>query len=280
MSGTVKMQGVLEPGLLLDMLQVFSRRRNLNGYVEVMADSERGMIWVQDGSLIAANWKDRQGELAVESMLRLKQGGFQVGEATVLPVRTIFKDTVGLLMMCMRSIGRDALAPGPSQAVPPLLLSAPTRHQDEVVATPVPLPAKRSPRWRAAAGTWCKSWYAVGCVLPLLVGTVLLLVWAGMQGESGGNAVVHQLPLVVPAPVQIEVPVPVKPAPVLRDGWPDVMLSALAGSGTRSHCAILNGRLLGVGEQVDGVTICSIRPDGVVLEYQGQRRFLCAVKRN
>lgn len=111
MSTNLKMHGELEPGLLMDMLQVMNRRRNLNGYVEVSDSSVAGRIWLQEGAVIAANWKDRQGELAVESMLRLKQGVFEIGEAAVLPTRTIFKDTVALLMMCMRAIGREALNP-------------------------------------------------------------------------------------------------------------------------------------------------------------------------
>jgi len=52
MDTNIKMQGALEPGLLMDMLQIMSRRKNLNGYVEVSDASAVGRIWLQEGSII------------------------------------------------------------------------------------------------------------------------------------------------------------------------------------------------------------------------------------
>lgn len=280
MNENLKIQGELEPGLLIDMLQVMSRRRNLNGYVEVTSASVTGVMWLQEGALIAANWKDRQGELAVESMLRLQQGLFRVGEATALPARTIFKDTAGLLMMCIRSIGKEALSPEVSRAVPACVQAeAPVRHEEDIVFVPVTPPGERRRRRKPTVGVLRKWRYAAVVLLFVLIGAGIL-VWSNMWDKRDKREVVSQVPAPTPQPVQVVAAVPVTPVPVPHDGWPDLMLSALAASGKRNYCAILNGQLLGVGEQVDGVTIRSIRPNGVVLEYQGQRRLLFVAKQN
>lgn len=288
MATNLKMQGELEPGLLMDMLQVMNRRRTLNGYVEVASSAVAGRIWLQDGMIIAANWRDRQGELAVESMLRLRQGVFEVGEATVLPARTIYKETVALLMMCMRSIGREALAPvvptrvpqspSPRSVVAPVLVVS-TTNADEPIPAPVHQSTEPLRKRRSFLRGW--NWRVAACiaVLALLVTGVIagLPLLAKIKSEMVAPPVsVSALP--APAAPEVSAPVKIKMAPVVNDGWPDIMLSALAASGQRHYCAILNGQLLGVGEQVDGVTIRSIRANGVLLEYQGQRRFLCAAQ--
>ncbi|MEI8139332.1 MAG: DUF4388 domain-containing protein [bacterium] len=279
MATNFKMQGELEPGLLMDVLQVLNRRRNLNGYVEVTSASVMGRIWLQEGAIISAIWNDRQGELAVECMLRLKQGLFEVGEAISLPAKTISKDTTAILMMCMRAIGRDSLAPAAPTRLPPAQ-QAPVQTTipvmtDEPMPTPVRLPVDRP----------CKRGFVVAGRWSLGIAAAILLVVLGTGGMAGTKLWTATQ---TPVPVQVEpvpvvtptVPVialPAKPV-IINDGWPNVMLSALAASGKRHYCAILNGQLLGVGEQVDGVTVRSIRANGVVLEYQGQRRFLCAIQ--
>lgn len=291
METNLKMQGELEPGLLMDLLQVMNRRHSLNGYVDVAASSVAGRIWLHEGAIIAANWKDREGELAVECMLRLKQGVFEVGEATVLPARTIFKDTVALLMVCMRSIGRDALNPvvptrnSRSQqiqkvAVPEPVMSLPVNlanRADEPMPAPACLPVDRPrKRGRVLAGRW--SWRLGIALLVLALTGIGVRMGLKFHAENKEAVVVSQVPVVVPPPAPVVVAVPLKTMPVLQDGWPDIMLSALAASGKRHYCAILNGQLLGIGEQVDGVTLRSIRANGVVLEYQGKRRFLCSAQ--
>jgi len=273
----------------MDLLQVMNRRRNLTGYVEVSDSLSMGRIWIQEGAIIAADWKDRQGELAVESMLRLKQGHFEVGEAATLPVRTILKDTVALLMVSMRAIGRDALTPAASPRVP-------GPQHDQKISGPVPamqagkldelLPAPAHPipmdlsrkRGLVIPGRWI--WRIAAAVLLLvLAGTGLMIgvkLWVARQSQSAVPKEVVQTP---PPLESVAVPAPAKSIASLHDGWPDIMLSALAASGKNHWCAILNGQLLGVGEQVDGVTVRSIRANGVLLEYQGQRRFMCAAKK-
>ncbi len=286
MDANIKLQGTLEPGLLMDMLQIMNRRKTLNGYVEVSDALAVGRIWLQGGVIIAANWKERQGELAVESMLRLKQGFFAMGEATTLPAKTISKDTVGLLMLCMRAIGRDALTPAVAACVSQLETAPKATVPESVVpankaAEPVSVPPHHDgarPRCGyVLAGRWSLG-VAAAVTLVALTGIGMQMgqkPLAMPQGSSAGQ-VVSPAPVVPPSPTAV---VPVKPVVVQNDGWPDIMLSALAASGKNHWCAILNGQLLGVGEQVDGVIIRSIRPNGVVLEFQGQRRFLCSARK-
>ncbi|MEI6165775.1 MAG: DUF4388 domain-containing protein [bacterium] len=286
MGTNFKMQGELESGLLMDMLQVMTRRKTLNGYVEVSASAMTGRIWLQEGAIIAADWNGRKGELAVECMLRLKQGQFMVGEATELPAKTIVKDTVALLMLCLRAIGRDALAPvaparlpssPPAQCVVSDVSGSPADQSDE----PMPAPAhhagvRPSKRGFLMAGRWMKP-VAVAAGVALVVG--LSVTWgARFLTEKKASAAVNPIMEPRPPAVMVVATTPEKPPVVIQDGWPDIILSALAASGQRQCYAILNGQLLGVGEQVDGVTVRSIRANGVMLEYLGKRRFLCAVQ--
>lgn len=287
MGTNVKMQGELESGLLMDMLQVMTRRKTLNGYIEVSASAMTGRIWLQEGTIIAANWNERQGELAVECMLRLKQGQFLVGETTELPPKTIIKDTVALLMLCVRAIGRDALTPvAPARLSPPQLAQGvvsdipgrPAENSDEPMPAPAHHPVVR-PRKRGLwmTGRWRKP-LAIAAGVVLVVG-LSVIGGARLLEEKKESAVVNPIPEPIPrAETGVATP-SVKPQVDSQADWPDIILSALAASGPQHCCAILNGRLLGVGEQVDGVTLRSIRANGVVLEYLGQRRFLCAVQK-
>jgi hypothetical protein len=53
-----------------------------------------------------------------------------------------------------------------------------------------------------------------------------------------------------------------------------VELTSLIRSSQGQSSAILNGRLLAVGEQIDGVSLVEVAADGVTLAYKGKRRFL------
>ncbi len=293
MGTNLKMQGVLEPGILMDMLQVMNRRKTLTGHIEVSAAGAVGKIWIREGSIIAANWKERQGELAVESILRLKDGLFVVNDDSDLPPQTINKDTVALLMLCMRAIGKEALtptAPARAPAAPRAPAAAVAEKMENQVDEPMPAPARlpsNRPRMRglAMAGRWSLR-IAAALLLLFLAGMGVIKghsLWLTDKGVSAGDELVPPSAIVpTPAPTPVAAPAKLvieKPALPAVDGWPEVMLSALAASGQRHWCAILNGQLLGVGEQVDGVTVRAIRANGVVLEYQGKRKFLCAVQK-
>jgi hypothetical protein len=55
--------------------------------------------------------------------------------------------------------------------------------------------------------------------------------------------------------------------------WPVLSLSAVMGRGTTGS-AMINGNLIDVGEDVDGVKFISIGNQGINLEYQGEKQFL------
>jgi len=129
------------------------------------------------------------------------------------------------------------------------------------------------PRKRGFFGAGRRSLgFAAALVLVAVAGTSVMLGRQFLVMSQGlSMKQVESVPVVSPAP-SVVVSGPVKFITVQNDGWPDIMISALAASGKNHWCAILNGQLLGVGEKVDGVTVRSIRANGVVLEFQGQRR--------
>lgn len=62
------------------------------------------------------------------------------------------------------------------------------------------------------------------------------------------------------------------PKPVV---WPTLQVSAImAAQGTGRGAARINGRIVESGEQIEGVTVTSVRRDAVDLEFQGERRVL------
>lgn len=75
-------------------------------------------------------------------------------------------------------------------------------------------------------------------------------------GGSGGQAA----PELVPPPK----------APVV---WPRLHLSGVSAMRGRS-AAILNGKIIGEGEKIEGVTLRRVVRGGVELEYEGEKRFL------
>lgn len=57
--------------------------------------------------------------------------------------------------------------------------------------------------------------------------------------------------------------------------WPELKLSGvLRGSGHKESSAFINGKMYSVGQTVEGVEIVEIQPQGVVLKYSGETRFL------
>lgn len=71
------------------------------------------------------------------------------------------------------------------------------------------------------------------------------------------------------APVSVT-PLPGVKAPVT---WPPMKLTAIIGKGKKGT-ARLNGQLLVVGEELDGVTLVELSEHGVVLEYKGEHQNL------
>jgi hypothetical protein len=65
---------------------------------------------------------------------------------------------------------------------------------------------------------------------------------------------------------------PVAPRPP-RVKWPSAKLSGIVGGG-RSGAVMINGKIAGINETVDGIRIASIEATGAWLEFGGEKRFL------
>jgi len=75
---------------------------------------------------------------------------------------------------------------------------------------------------------------------------------------------------VTPAPA-VAPPVAVAPRPKVI--WPALKLKGIVGGGS-AGAVMLNDKVLGVEETIEGVRVASIDSNGAWLEYQGERRFL------
>lgn len=68
-------------------------------------------------------------------------------------------------------------------------------------------------------------------------------------------------------------PDPAADAPDFGPGWPMLELNGIVGGGSQGSC-LINGRVVSVGDIVQGVKLESIHRDSVILEYEGERRRL------
>jgi outer membrane biosynthesis protein TonB len=69
-----------------------------------------------------------------------------------------------------------------------------------------------------------------------------------------------------------ETPVtPPEPQPEIE--WPPVKLSGIVGSGN-TGAVMINGKVVGINELIDGIRVLSIEAKGALLEYKGDKRFL------
>jgi len=304
-----KMTGELEPGLLLDMLQLMSRRKNLNGVIEIVSGSTAGRIWLSQGMMIAAEWRGRQGEAAVETILTLTQGTFSVQDAMEFPARTIERDSVAVLMSCARAIGKAQLTPPVASApgfevskskladprprtVPVSAVSAPVSAsasgslhslvQSLRVAPEQASVAKAPVLRRSSARAWGR-WAAVSAAAAAFMLISFVLVPRIVSARAGKEVRPEaSAAAATPVPAQrVMVSVPVKGIPGAEEpaGWPVMNLSALVACDRTGGCAILNGQLVGVGGEVDGIRLRAIRSSGVILEYRGKSRTIAMERR-
>lgn len=62
---------------------------------------------------------------------------------------------------------------------------------------------------------------------------------------------------------------------VTRDDWPKVeLMGILAGGEDERSTAILNGALVMLNAEIDGVTLADVGEDGVYLEFRGDRQYI------
>lgn len=62
---------------------------------------------------------------------------------------------------------------------------------------------------------------------------------------------------------------------VTRDDWPRIeLMGILAGGGDERSTAILNGALVMLNAEIDGVSLADVGEDGVYLEFRGDRQYI------
>ena len=63
--------------------------------------------------------------------------------------------------------------------------------------------------------------------------------------------------------------------PAVHVTWPAAKISGIVKGGQGQEGAIIiNGKVIGVGESIDGIIVTAIEANGAMLEYKQQQRFL------
>jgi hypothetical protein len=83
-------------------------------------------------------------------------------------------------------------------------------------------------------------------------------------------------PAVEPAPLSLPPVPPAPPAPDRTPGeWPRVRLTGvMMRPDPRSSAAMLNGEMVDVDSEIEGVRLVEVKSNGVLLRYQGQEQFV------
>ena len=164
------------------------------------------------------------------------------------------------------------------EAPPPQIPAAPP--EPPPAAEPAAVPPAKDPA--------SKKWFvilAVAVVLILLaIGSIMHIVYLR---EPEATVEVSEPPAKiepVPAPAPVVAPVaplvaepvpkPAAPAPQEKKiDWPDLSFSGSAVGGNQI-LAIINGRMLSVGNRIKGVEVLQIGKTEVLVEFQGEKRVL------
>ena len=117
-------------------------------------------------------------------------------------------------------------------------------------------------------------------LILLIIGSSIYLV---MNRPPVGEPVEEEIEVVEPPVVQAPLtpavipdptPAPKPAAPkVKKDKWPELTFSGSAVGGNEI-LAIINGRMLSVGNQLRGVKVLQIGKNEVMVEFEGEKRIL------
>ena len=92
--------------------------------------------------------------------------------------------------------------------------------------------------------------------------------------ETERTETLAEAPTPVSTPV-VEAPPTVKAPPPVHLVWPAATISGIVKGGRgQGGAIIINDKVIGVGESIDGITVTAIEAKGAMLEYKKQRRFL------
>lgn len=106
---------------------------------------------------------------------------------------------------------------------------------------------------------------------------VLILLLLGALKLLRADKTPVQVEIVETTPA-IKAPIP-SPPPVIEEEpepgtqWPELTLTGFA-SGAGQRMVIINGKMLSQGRSIDGARVIQIGRNGVVVEYQGERKTL------
>lgn len=67
--------------------------------------------------------------------------------------------------------------------------------------------------------------------------------------------------------------VPSAPPAVVKIEWPALTLTAVMGNGKKGS-AMINGQLISIGDQIEGVEFVGVGKNGIYVQYKGVSRFL------
>jgi CheY-like chemotaxis protein len=146
-SSTSGFRGVLRRVSLQDVIQMECLNRN-SSILEVVATTWRGEIYIKDGAIIHAEAGDRNGEAALNKILALKGGEFNLRPYAEPPRITIDGSWEFLLMEAARA--RDEAAGQPPEETPEIQAVAPMPRPAPPVKAPA-VPDYKMPAPPAAA---------------------------------------------------------------------------------------------------------------------------------
>lgn len=75
-----------------------------------------------------------------------------------------------------------------------------------------------------------------------------------------------------PAVAAVKAPEAIAPLPPVSIKWPDITITGVVGK-EQKGAVFVNGKVVGVNETVEDIRIIAIKPQGALLEYQGETRL-------
>ena len=177
------------------------------------------------------------------------------------------------------SLIQDALKRKTEEQNP--LPDAPPPVQPLASKEPAPPPAPEPPAEKEADNSSTKKLFiilAAAIVLILLAigSSIYLVLNQPATDETPAEVEATEQPAKPPAPAAAVAPAPApkpEPASTSEIKWPELTFSGSAAGGNQI-LAIINGRMLSIGDQIKGATVLQIGKNEVLVEFEGEKRIL------